>query len=214
MRTIAVVSRKGGAGKSTIAAHLSVLASADDAPAFLIDTDPQGSLAFWHSIRDADVPILAKAEARELPDLLSAARSDGIAWAIVDAPPHNSPDIARVVDAADLVLIPTRPAAFDLAAVSATLELVAANDRPALVIINAAPPRRTLEASLVSEARGVLRGMTAGTRAAVWPGQITNRAALAHALTGGLAVAELEPEGKAAGEVSALWRAVRDHGED
>jgi chromosome partitioning protein len=42
MKTIVITSQKGGSGKTTLAAHLVVEAErADDAPAWLIDTDEQ-----------------------------------------------------------------------------------------------------------------------------------------------------------------------------
>ena len=46
MKTIVIASQKGGAGKTTLAAHLAVTAEQEGAgPAVLIDTDPQGSLS-------------------------------------------------------------------------------------------------------------------------------------------------------------------------
>lgn len=205
MRVIGVVSRKGGSGKSTIAAHLSVLANTEGKPALLIDVDPQGSLRFWHSLRDAETPVLVEAEAKELQAILKDAQADGIDWVFIDSMPHNDAGIARVVEASDLCLIPTRPSAFDLAAVSATIDLVSANGRTGMVVLNSAPPKRTLESSTVSEARKVLDAMGAKT----WGGQITQRAAFAHAITSGSAVSEFEPGGAADREIADLWDAVQ-----
>lgn len=206
MRVIAFSSQKGGAGKSTLAAHLSVLADAPSRPALLIDADPQGSLAFWHELRAAETPVLAKCDPRELPDILEAARRDGIAWAFVDTPPHNAPAIADAMRASDLVVIPLRPAVFDLAAVAKTLDMARALGRPALPVINAAPPRRGIyPAAVANEAREALLAMGATPFA----GQVTQRAAFAHALASGQAVGEFEPESPAAKEIGDLWTAVR-----
>src|SRR3954453_16396143 len=87
MHVVAFTSRKGGSGKSTLAAHLSVYADTPDVPALLIDTDPQGSLAFWHDLREAETPVLLRCEARELPDVIEAARRDGVEWVFIDTPP-------------------------------------------------------------------------------------------------------------------------------
>lgn len=206
MHVIAFTSRKGGSGKSTLCAHLSVYADAPDAPALLIDCDPQGSLSLWHELRRAATPVLARCEARDLADTVEAARQDGIPWVMIDTPPHNTADIAAALRVADLAVIPFRPAVFDIAAVAATLELARAIAKPVLPVINAAPPRRGAHAGhVVTEAREALLAMGA----APWLGQITSRAAFAHALASGQAVGEFEPGSAAAAEIAELWRETR-----
>ena len=57
MKTIIVTSQKGGSGKTTLATHLAVEAERKgDAPAWLIDTDKQGTLSLWHERREAETP--------------------------------------------------------------------------------------------------------------------------------------------------------------
>ena len=206
MKVIAFTSRKGGSGKSTLCAHLSVYADAPNAPAVLIDTDPQGSLALWHELRQAETPVLVKCEARDLPETIEAAKRDGVGWVFIDTPPHNTADIAAALRVADLAVIPFRPAVFDIAAVAATLEMARAINKPVLPVINSAPPRRGITpAHVVTEAREALFGMGATP----WAGQITTRAAFAHALASGQAVGEFEPGSAAASEVSDLWQETR-----
>lgn len=206
MHVIAFTSRKGGSGKSTLCAHLSVYADAPESPALLIDCDPQGSLALWHEIRRAETPILVRCEARDLPDTIEAARRDGIQWVMIDTPPHNTAEIAAAMRVSDLAVIPFRPAVFDIAAVAATLELAHTIDKPVLPVINAAPPRRGSNAAhVVTEAREALRAM----KASPWAGQITTRAAFAHALASGQAVGEFEPGSPAAAEIGDLWQETR-----
>lgn len=206
MKVIAFTSRKGGSGKSTLAAHLSVYADEPDAPAVLIDCDPQGSLALWHELRQAETPVLVKCEARDLADTVEAARRDGVQWVLIDTPPHNTADIAAAMRVADLAVIPFRPAVFDIAAVAATLEMARTIKKPVLPVINSAPPRRGSTAShVVTEAREALAGMNA----TAWAGQITTRAAFAHALASGQAVGEFEPGSAAASEIAELWQETR-----
>lgn len=52
MKTIAIVSRKGGVGKSTLTMNLAVAAS----DAVILDTDPQASCADWGDRRQ-DAPL-------------------------------------------------------------------------------------------------------------------------------------------------------------
>ena len=206
MRVVAFASQKGGSGKSTLSAHLSVFADAPGKPALLIDTDPQASLAFWHELRAAETPILVKCTAKDLPTIIEEAKAESIEWVFIDTPPHNAAAIAEAMRAADVVVVPLRPAVFDIAAVAATLDMAKALGKPALPVINAAPAKRILgEPAVVAEARQALTGLNA----TAWAGQITNRAAFAHALASGQAVHEFEPSSPAAAEMGKLWEAVR-----
>jgi chromosome partitioning protein len=51
MNVLAFASRKGGAGKSTLAAHLAVHVHRPTRPCLLVDDDPQGSLTLWNGLR-------------------------------------------------------------------------------------------------------------------------------------------------------------------
>ena len=94
----------------------------------------------------------------------------------------------------------------DIATVAATLDMAKSLNKPALPVINAAPAKRILgEPVVVSEARQALSALGATS----WAGQITNRAAFAHALASGQAVHEFEPTSAAAIEMGKLWEAVR-----
>lgn len=206
MFVIAVAAQKGGSGKSTLAAHLAIHADRDASPALLIDMDPQGSLALWHRLREAETPILAKADLRTLADVLDAAKGHNVKWCIVDSAPHAQADIAAVMKAADLTLIPSRPAAFDLGAIEPTLRQAEAMRARALVVLNAVPPRRGFgRTTAETEARAVLQSYGA----TMWDRVITQRAAFSNAIAGGLSVDEMEPGGAAALEIAALWETVK-----
>src|SRR5579872_6066685 len=47
MKTVAVISQKGGSGKSTLSIHLATEATRDEGKALLIDLDPQGNAVRW-----------------------------------------------------------------------------------------------------------------------------------------------------------------------
>lgn len=208
MQTIAITARKGGVGKTTLATHLSVIAAEPDHPVLLFDTDPQRSLKWWWDLRAGETPALVECEARELPSILSAARREGVALAIIDTPPHAEASIAEAMRVADLVLVPTRPGPFDLAAVATTLDLAHRVGRTPLAVINHAPPRTgPAEPAIVAEARETLSRMGATVLASV----VSQRVALSHAVIAGQTVNEYEPEGRAAAETLALWRELQTH---
>ena len=47
MKTIAIISQKGGAGKTTLSVHLATAAALAGHNAAIIDLDPQGTAASW-----------------------------------------------------------------------------------------------------------------------------------------------------------------------
>jgi chromosome partitioning protein len=208
MRVILIASQKGGAGKSTLAAHFGALAydaGRGKVPAMLIDADPQGSLSYWGDLRGGEAPAIIRAADGEAPGIVADAKASGVEVLIVDTAPHNAPALAAWVRLADLVVVPVRPAVFDLAAAATTFETAKALKARAVAVINAAPPPgRWGEPSAVAQAREVLAGQGVETL----KGQVSQRASLAHALIAGQAVSEFEPEGSAAAEIAAIWRQV------
>ncbi len=204
MNVIVVASRKGGSGKSTLTAHLAAHVAKPSRRTLVIDADPQGSLSLWHSLRGGERPALTK-PGRPLSDTLKAAKKDGFEWVFIDTPPNKSPIVGEAIRAATLVVIPTRPSVFDLAAVTETIEACRAEGKPYAVVMNAAPPRRgESESFMVRDARAGLSGM----KVPVWSGQITHRTDLSFAVGAGAGVKEFDPDSAAAAEIAALWSAI------
>jgi chromosome partitioning protein len=205
MKVIGVLSRKGGVGKTTLAIHLAVLAQQAGLRALLVDLDPQGSSAAWWRAREAETPQLVETAPAELSSILAAADAGGVDLVVIDARPSVEADAVHVATLADLVLIPTRPAIFDLRAILGTLDIVKGTARRSLIVLNACPPARGAgEASIVTDARRAL----AAFGVPVAPVAIINRTAFAAAAVSGLTAVEAEPDSKAAKEMRALWRVV------
>lgn len=202
MKTISFFSQKGGSGKSTLTVHTAVAASESGEKVVIVDTDLQRTSTKWGETRVNDAPIVATAAASELGVVLDAARSEGMTFAIVDTAPHAAPDAARVARLSDLVVIPCRPTAFDLAAVDSAVEIVKANNAKAVFVLSACPFRspETSEARSILEAYGL----------PVAPVSITDRRAFARAVATGRAVTEFEKDGKAAEEINALWTWIKE----
>ena len=206
MKTLALLARKGGAGKTTLAVHLAVIAVQAGKRVLLVDTDPQRSTAAWWRSREADTPELVECEAGDLPQVLAAARADGVELAVIDTRPSLEADTATVARLSDFVLIPTRPTILDLRAIGATVEVVQAVNRRGAIVLNAVLAGRDGEESpQAAEAREAL----AAYALEVAPVAVANRVALGHALVDGLAVTEFDPAGKASAELQALFQFVK-----
>ena len=204
MNVITLASRKGGAGKSTLTAHLAACAHAAGRRCLLIDADPQGSLTLWQSLRKDGQPPLENA-ARGIDRALAFAGIDGFDWVFIDTAPTMWVVVQEAIRAATLVVIPARPGFFDLNAVRETVATARERDKPYAVVLNAAPSRRDdKEAPMVAHSRAFLdkHGIP------VWHGQISQRTAYALTLAAGASACELAPESAAAAEVAGLWSAV------
>ena len=125
MLTIAIVSQKGGAGKSTLSAHLTAYAASNGVKCALIDLDPQASVSAWHGLREADdielIPSHPPLVAKQVDQLAKA----GFELCVIDTPPHNSTAAANAINAATLTVVPVRPSAFDLKVIGRTGQRIA-----------------------------------------------------------------------------------------
>ena len=196
MKTIVLASQKGGAGKTTLAAHLAVVAEQEGAgPAVLIDTDPQGSLSAWWNAREADAPALASTSLADLPAKLQALASAGFKLAVIDTPPAITAAIRDVVRLADLVLIPTRPSPHDLRAVGCTVDIAQETGRPFAFAVTQAKPTARLTVQAVA---------ALSVHGAVAPSIVHDRVDYAASMVDGRTVRETDPRGRSAEEMKQL----------
>ena len=198
MHVIALLSQKGGTGKTTFALHLAVAAERAGHVAVVIDLDPQASAAGWKDSRPGETPVVVPIPATRLPQALDLARSADAQMVFLDTAPHSSDVALAAAEVADLVLIPCRAGILDLRAIGATARLAKIANKPAYVVLNALPPRAT---NVIADARGAVsvHGL------AVAPITIQQRAAFGHALTAGQTAQEYEPDGKAGDEIAQLY---------
>jgi chromosome partitioning protein len=196
MQVIAIVSQKGGVGKSTIAVHLATEANAQGQRVLLLDLDPQGSAMEWASRRGDRPPDVSGANPASVAKEIERAKADGYDLVVIDTAPHADHAALQAARVADLVAIPCRPSTFDIAAISATLDLCKLANKQAVVVINAAPIRSrvTTEAEEAIAEKG----------GKVSPAVIRQRVAFQHCMIGGRTAAEFEPGGAAAHEITRL----------
>ncbi len=202
---IAVAQRKGGAGKSTIAANLAAAYAEEGARVALLDIDPQRTLARWDAVRGKSAkarPLHFEAPTGwRLPGILDRLRRESDV-VLLDTAPHDDSDARTAVRAADLVLVPLQPSAADLWSMDATLDLAKKEGRPVMLALNRAPA----SGRLLDQVKAQIgeRGLPlAGT-------VLGNRTAFAQAFMAGLGAVEAAPKGVAAAEARALAAALRD----
>jgi chromosome partitioning protein len=201
MKTIAIISQKGGAGKTTVGIHLAVAAERLGMNTALFDLDPQASASSWSDKRNRPSPAVVSAQAARLPSLLEQAKAQLADFVIIDSAPNADSASLAAARAADLILIPCRPAAFDLNAIGTTLNLAAVAGKPAFVVLNAVPPL----GKVGEEARRALQ--EGGVQVA--PPVLHHLVAFAHAVNDGRTAQELNPDSKAALEIDALFAWVK-----
>jgi chromosome partitioning protein len=199
--TVVVAQSKGGAGKTTLAAHLGVAFAKLGHSVMLVDTDRQGSLMRWHQQREArgngdgvKLEFMATTGWRLPSEILRRARESAIL--LVDTPPRADVEVRTVLKCADLVVVPVQPSPVDVWATLSTLEIAQSEQVPVLLVLNRVPARAALTAAMRQELARYDVGLA--------PTSISNRVALAAAFTEGSGISECAPGSAAENEILAL----------
>ncbi|MCJ2080153.1 ParA family protein [Methylobacterium sp. J-090] len=200
MKTLALVSQKGGAGKTTLALHLAVAAHRAGLQVAIADLDPQSSAWKW-SERRREHPEAVVTSAEQLNHLQAQASAGGLDLLIIDSAPHADRPALVACKAADLVLIPCRASILDIDAIGQTHDLTTIARKPSWVVFNACNTSTEFD---LEEARGGLqeRGIP------VYPRAIYQRVSFSRGFIPGKTAVEIEPGGRAATEVQDLFKWV------
>lgn len=198
MKTLAIICQKGGVGKTTLAVNLAVAVQEAGFAAAIADTDPQASCCFWSDTRaKGDIPIQPVFPVR-LEHSLKALDQAGCDLAIIDTPPHAKDVSSQAIALADFVLIPTKLAAFDIAAMFDSISQCTSRNKPFAVVFSMCPPQEGEEYAYVRKA-------LAEWDHEVCPVLIHHYVAYPRAQTTGQAAVEIDPNGKAAAEITQLY---------
>ncbi len=195
---ITLAQQKGGAGKTTVAAHLAVACALGGKSVAILDTDPQGSLGQWFERREAS---LGSAEIDLVFRTASGwgARREARALAkdhdvvVLDTPPKSDLELRPSLEAANLVAIPVQPAPVDLWATEPTLAMVEKVGSHSLLIMNRVVRGTLLGAEIAREIAKM--GHPVSTT------EIGSRIAFASSMGEGRTVMETHPNSPAAAEI-------------
>lgn len=212
MKTLAVMSRKGGAGKTTVAVNLTLAARAAGVKAVLADADPLRSACEVLRERDEAAGLFFETSASKLFALTEACRRSGADLLIIDTPAAPEADVAEAVKMADLCLAVARPTYLDLAAAVRSVAIIQRLGREGMIVLNQCPaPRNGVEPPSVVKAFEALR--FAGLP--VTPVALRSRLIYQTAFAQMRSVLEIDRGGSASAEVrqlfNAVWRTITGH---
>ncbi|MGQ0664402.1 MAG: ParA family partition ATPase [Pseudomonadota bacterium] len=199
-RVFTLAQQKGGAGKTTLAAHLAVAWSLGAKRVAVVDIDPQASLTQWVELRraaragDAGFTFTRLAGWRLAGEAERLSRDHDAV--LIDSPPHAETEARIAIRAASLVVVPVQPSPMDWWATRQTLEIARAERRKVLLVVNRMPARTNLAQGVVDE----LAASDVGAAKTL----IGNRVAFASSLAAGRGITEAEPGSRAAAEIAAL----------
>jgi len=184
---LTVAQQKGGAGKTTVAAHLAAFWADKGHSVGLIDVDRQASLACWYERRQS--ALRQNAETMRLSsvsgwyirsEVQRLGRDHQVV--IIDTPPHADTESRFALRVASLVIVPVQPSPLDLWATQSVLDMARGERVPALMVLNRVPARARLTAGMVEE--------IAKFPAPVASARLGNRVAFAATLVEGVSVAD------------------------
>ena len=139
------------------------------------------------------------AQPARLRSALAKAAQEGIHFAVIDTPPRSENAALEAAKAADLILIPCRPQAYDIETIANTVQLLKlAGDKPAVVVLNAIPSRGDRH----EQAAAVLHRLTVP----VCPVTLGQRAVFGDSGALGQTALEFDPHGRAAEEIRHLYK--------
>jgi chromosome partitioning protein len=207
MHTIALVSRKGGTGKSTLAIVLAVAAMEAGHRACLLEADPLGTVSNWRRRRTSEGPAVETVhDGYVLFHRVKELAHRGVTLTIVDTAGGWSDASRGAMAAADFCLIPARPSPVDIEATAPTLAAVRESGKPFAFVLNQIQAR----SARLKGAAGSLgeRAVMLKIAEVLALPAIVLRNDHQDALGVGLGVTEFAPCGKSAEEIRGLWQWV------
>lgn len=196
-KVITIAQQKGGAGKTTLVAHLGVALLQRGYKVALIDIDPQASLTEWHRLRTermgegyTGLHFSSISGWRVGSEVSRLRRHFDVI--LIDSPPHVETDARTAIRSADLVLVPVQPSPTDLWATKATVAFAREEKVPVRTLVNRLNPK----AKIAAQIRQELPEPVDST--------LGNRVVFAAAILDGKGATEIDPKSLASREIKAV----------
>lgn len=199
MKTLAVVSHKGGTGKSTLSIHLAVQAQLEGRDTLLVDLDHHSStVAEWASIRTDKHPLAVTAKVSDITELQQQATDEAFDLLILDCPPYLNDDTDLITKLADFTILPTSPRFADICTLPRGIEKI---HQPFSVVLNSCTPDAVGQTSFKT---AQVYQMLNDSGIPVSPVHIIRLEAFTEALNYGHGVTEYQSNGKASKQIKML----------
>jgi chromosome partitioning protein len=203
MFVVALLSQKGGPGKTTLAVNLAAAAAEQGLAAVIIDLDPQANAANWKDRRTIENPAVVSAPPGRVRQTLEAAEQHGADFVVIDCPGKADSTAIVAAQFADLVFVPVEAHMSNLETlpgVRALLQATQSKTPPVFVLINKIHP------SAKTQAETVKRMIAEIYPFPVCPVHLSHLDLYATTQDSGQSVLEAEPKGRAAEEIRQLYK--------
>jgi chromosome partitioning protein len=176
---ITFAQQKGGAGKTTVLAHLAAAWAAAGRTVAVIDLDPQRSLTRWAGLRDDPaIGVVESKDYRAGSDIKAAKKTYD--FVLVDCPGAASSLLESAIRESDLVIAPCQPSVMDVWALETVIATAKRLKRPIRILLNRMPARLgSLEEVLAAlgDSRALLLATQLGNRNGFSKAMLTGRTA-------------------------------------
>jgi len=205
VKSIALMSQKGGSGKSTLVRNLGIIAALNNHEVLILDTDEQATVAEWYKDRPLEKrsqsPYVVSTEILHIKDALQKAETKGFDFVFIDTPGRHSPYLDKVIEAVDFSLVPCRTTRDDIKAqIKTALQLQ--QQKASFAFVATQAPLRGFRRDVTFQSLESL-----GT---VSPVQIPYLMDFQDGAACGLGVTEINPASRAAQSIQDLWAWLRD----
>lgn len=200
MKTIALLSQKGGAGKTLLAVNLAAYATGLGKSVAIVDIDAQSSSCVWGDARGeleelAEITCIS-CQPNRIEKVIEAASRSGADLVVIDTSPNSENASLQAAKNSDFALVPCRPSLADIKAIKSTISLIQIANVKAGIVLNAVKTKGlAVDATKAVKVYGL----------PVAPQVIGDRVAFNHAFTNGMGVGEYDSGSKATNEIHLLY---------
>jgi chromosome partitioning protein len=200
---IGILNQKGGVGKTTLSVNIAheLTRKNPNVKVLVVDSDPQQSALNWSEVREKSPPFdiigfAKKSLHRDLPPIAS-----NYEFIVIDGPPRVTELARSCIMASDIIIIPCTPSPYDIWASSETVALINESriykeKLKSIFAIN----RRIINTAIGRDVAEALEDL----KTPVLKSHVSQRVIFAESAASGMTVFDMEPEGKAAQEITNL----------